>query len=176
LARESIDAALSTGGREGLVHEYGSIPAIRRSSFVTLRMDTELRGCCGSIEVTRPLAEDLWHNARAAAFRDPRFPSLTAEEWPSIHIYISVLSELEVLTVASETHLVRELQAGEDGLILELGAARATFLPSVWEQIPDPAQFVRHLKFKAGWSADFWSPQIRVFRYTAESFGEEGTG
>lgn len=120
----------------------------------------------------RPLAEDVWHSAWASAFADPRFPPLEAVEYPRFDLHISVLSEFEPLRVADEAALLQMLRPDVDGLALEMGAARATFLPAVWEQIPDPAQFLRELKLKAGWRADFWSPQIRVSRYTTESFGE----
>lgn len=175
LARESIDSALRAG--DALDFPQARLrPALMepQSSFVTLRIGQELRGCCGTIEVSRPLAEDIWHNARSSAFKDPRFPPLTIEEWTRVHLHVSVLSTPEALPVATEQELLAKLRPHVDGLILEHGAARATFLPSVWEQIDDPARFVRQLKLKAGWPADFWSPQLRIRRYSTESFGEEG--
>jgi AmmeMemoRadiSam system protein A len=174
LARASIESALPNGNMVPYVHKPTFPELMRRaSSFVTLRDDGELRGCCGSIDASRPLGEDVWRNAFASAFSDPRFPRLTSAQWPSIDVQISVLSEPELLLVRDEPDLLSQLQPFVDGLILELGSARATFLPGVWEQLPDAESFVRHLKVKAGWHADFWSPQLRVLRYTTESFGED---
>ena len=146
---------------------------VRRSSFVTLRRGEELRGCCGTLDAPRPLAEDVWRNAWAAAFNDYRFPPLTASEWPHMNVHLSLLTVPEPLDVATEEELLAELRPSIDGLILESDAGRATFLPVVWEQIPDPVQFVRQLKMKAGWSATYWSNRVRCSRYTTESFGED---
>lgn len=173
LARRSIELALPQGILQPCPEFISSAELDEcRSTFVTLRTDHQLRGCCGSINASRSLAQDVWRNAWASAFCDPRFPALAAEEWPRLHVHISVLTPPEPMLVDSEEALLEELRPGVDGLILELGAARATFLPAVWEQIADPASFVRQLKLKAGWSSNFWSPQIRVSRYGAESFGE----
>jgi AmmeMemoRadiSam system protein A len=172
LARASIESAMHTG-------ELASCPSgpfhsdlMRRgSSFVTLRVVGDLRGCCGTLDAERPLVQDLWRNAWASAFSDPRFPRLSSDEWRRLDIHISLLSTPEPLAVASEAELVASLRPFIDGLILQCGAARATFLPAVWDQMPEPTQFVRQLKMKAGWLRDFWSPDMRVFRYTTESFG-----
>jgi uncharacterized protein len=176
LARASIDAALSHGN---LVPFAPALlpPAlsVRRSSFVTLHRNEELRGCCGTLDAPRPLAEDVWRNAWAAAFNDYRFPHLTAAEWPQITLHLSLLTVPEPLNVTSEAQLLAVLRPSIDGLILESDIGRATFLPAVWEQLPDPAQFVRHLKLKAGWPATYWSERVRCLRYTTESFGEEGS-
>jgi AmmeMemoRadiSam system protein A len=114
---------------------------------------------------------DVWNNAYASAFADPRFPALTAAEWNGTGIEISVLSEPEHVDVRSEAELLEMLRPGIDGLILQAGARRSTFLPAVWEQLPGPRDFVRHLKLKAGWPADFWPPDMQVWLYTTESFG-----
>jgi uncharacterized protein len=173
LARASIESALPHGDLSPYAIEQLDPELMRRaSSFVTLRNDGELRGCCGSVDAPRPLAEDVWRNAWASAFGDYRFPRLTAAEWPRIDLHIAVLSPPEPMVVFDEADLIARLRPHIDGLILELGSSRATFLPAVWEQLPDAAGFVRHLKIKAGWRADFWSPQVRVFRYVTENFGE----
>jgi AmmeMemoRadiSam system protein A len=173
LARQSIQQGIARGQRAPCPPvPTNVIPPVLRSTFVTLRIDGVLRGCCGSTDARRLLAEDVWHSAWASAFADPRFPPLEAAEYPRLDLHISVLSEFEPLLVVDEAALLQMLRPEVDGLTLEMGPARATFLPAVWEQIPDPAQFVRELKLKAGWRPDFWSPQIRVSRYTAESFGE----
>jgi len=172
VARTSIAASLPTGEcapYEGLpLHEDLSRPG---SSFVTLRIGDDLRGCCGTIEATRPLHVDVWNNAYASAFADPRFPALTREEWDATGIEISVLSEPERYDVRSEAELLDVLRPGIDGLILQSGARRSTFLPAVWEQLPDPRDFIRHLKLKAGWPANFWPADMQVWLYTTESFG-----
>jgi AmmeMemoRadiSam system protein A len=143
-----------------------------RASFVTLQLDGRLRGCIGSLEACRPLAGDVEENARAAAFKDPRFPPLTRKEFDAVDIHISVLSAPAAISFSSETDLVAKIRPGIDGLILEEGYRRGTFLPSVWEQLPDARLFLAHLKMKAGLPESYWSDTIRVFRYTAEYFGE----
>jgi uncharacterized protein len=171
LARASIELAL----REGQLVPYDAEPhdpqlSRPSASFVTLRVGEDLRGCCGTIEPSRPLGEDVWNNAWASAFADPRFPPLTPEEWSDTNVQISVLSEPERLDVRTEAELLQVLRPGRDGLILQYGHRRSTFLPAVWEQLPEPARFVRHLKMKAGWPVDFWPPDMEAWRYTTESF------
>lgn len=144
------------------------------ASFVTLEIDHQLRGCIGSLQPGRPLLVDVAENAFSAAFRDPRFSALQQQEFGQLQIHISVLRQSELMVVTSEADLVEQLRPGVDGLILTDGYRRATFLPSVWEQLPDPADFVRHLKRKAGWRQDdYWGPEIIAERYTVESFGEQ---
>ncbi|HEX7113881.1 MAG TPA: AmmeMemoRadiSam system protein A [Steroidobacter sp.] len=171
LARTSIESALPEG-RYSTCERLPSMPALmeRRSSFVTLRTRGQLRGCCGSLDAARPLAEDVWRNAWACAFSDPRFPRLSRDEWPHVHLHISVLSPLTPMTFLNEEDLIAQLRPFVDGLIIEAGEARATFLPAVWNQIVDPRQFVRQLKCKAQLPADYWSPELRAYRYTTESF------
>ncbi len=115
---------------------------------------------------------DVAVNAFNAAFRDPRFPPLTAEEYPLLNIHISVLSPVEPLPVRSEEELLQVIRPGVDGLILQYGPYRGLLLPAVWEELPDPQTFVRHVKLKAGLPEDFWAPGMRAFRFTSESFGE----
>ncbi|HEY0940605.1 MAG TPA: AmmeMemoRadiSam system protein A [Steroidobacter sp.] len=171
LARASIEAALPLGEIAPYPGEPVD-PELNRpgACFVTLRFGESLRGCCGTIEATRSLHLDIWNNAWASAFADPRFPALTAEEWTGTGIEISVLSKPELRDVGSEAELLEVLRPGIDGVILQAGARRSTFLPAVWEQLPDPRQFIRHLKLKAGWPADFWPPGMHVWLYTTESF------
>ncbi len=141
-----------------------------RATFVTLNLHGQLRGCIGSLEAHRPLVEDVAHNAYAAAFSDPRFGPLQADELPDLKIHISVLSPTTAMTFHSEQDLIRQLRPGIDGLILEDGYHRGTFLPSVWESLPEPEDFWRHLKLKAGLSTEHWSGTLRVSRYTTECF------
>jgi uncharacterized protein len=171
LARASIDAALALGELASYEGEPLD-PELNRpgASFVTLRIGEDLRGCCGTVEATRPLHLDVWHNAWASAFADPRFPALTPDEWAGTGIEISVLSEPEPCAVRSESELLEVLRPGRDGVILQAGAKRSTFLPAVWEQLPEAREFIRHLKLKAGWPVDFWPPDMQVWLYTTESF------
>jgi uncharacterized protein len=172
LARRSIELGLAED-RLAPAPDVNS-PTLNqlRATFVTLNEHEDLRGCCGSIEPRFALAEDVWRNAWASAFADPRFPALTREEYSALDVHISVLTPLERVPIASEEELLAVLRPDRDGLLLAHGVARATFLPSVWESLHDPVQFVRQLKLKAGWRADFWSPDIEVWRYETESFGE----
>ena len=135
------------------------------ASFVTLRIGEELRGCTGTLEAVRPLVVDVAHNAFSSAFRDSRFAPVSPEEIAHIELHISILESPEHLAAASEEDLVRLLRPGRDGLILEEGTQRATFLPAVWEQLPDPRDFLSHLRQKAGLPAGYWSPTLRLFRY-----------
>lgn len=172
LARASIERGLADGHLAPAPTASSSTLAELRATFVTLTASGELRGCCGSIEPRFALAEDVWRNAWASAFADPRFASLSPAEYPRTEVHISVLTPLERMAVSSEKELFARLQPGSDGLMLQLGAARATFLPAVWETLPDPGEFVRQLKLKAGLRAETWSPHIEAWRYATESFGE----
>ena len=142
------------------------------ATFVTLQMQGELRGCVGSLLAKKPLREDVETNARASAFHDPRFPPLSRGEYPGIEIEVSLLSPMEKLAFESQMHLLTLLRPGMDGVVLEYGWQRGTFLPQVWEQLPDPKTFLAHLKQKAGLSADFWSDEIRISLYTVKKWRE----
>ena len=140
------------------------------ASFVTLTQGGRLRGCIGSIEAHRPLAEDVHYNALAAAFRDPRFPPLAAHEWPGTDVEVSVLSPPEPLPYASVDDLIQKLTP-EMGLVLEHPRGRATYLPQVWEQLPDPELFLASLARKAGLPASVYTdPTTRLAYYTVEKF------
>jgi AmmeMemoRadiSam system protein A len=145
-------------------------PALRvpRATFVTLTLAGELRGCIGMLEAVRPLITDVSENAYAAAFRDPRFAPVSTDEVDRLQIHVSILSESEPLAFSSEESLIAQLRPGVDGLILEAGRHRGTFLPSVWESLPEPHEFLRHLKLKAGLPIDYWSDSVAVSRYTVE--------
>jgi MEMO1 family protein len=142
------------------------------ASFVTLMRHGQLRGCIGSLQAHRPLLEDVKANAKAAAFLDPRFQPLTQTEFATTYVEVSLLSPSEPIAFESEEHALRLIRPGLDGLIVEHGGKRGTFLPQVWESIPDPIQFLRHLKQKAGLDADFWAPDVLLSRYTVVKFGE----
>lgn len=145
------------------------------ASFVTLNRNGQLRGCIGSLTPHRSLAEDVAENAWSAAFSDPRFPPLREDELEGLELHISILSPAEPMRFSSEADLLQQLQPGVDGLIMEEGFRRGTFLPSVWEQLPTPELFLRHLKQKAGLPTNYWSETLRVSRYTTQSFGRKVT-
>lgn len=142
------------------------------ASFVTLRKYGELRGCIGNIRATRPLYEDVQHNAVAAAMRDLRFLPLETAEAAEISIEVSVLSPLQPLQFSDETDVLAQLLPYEDGIVLEYGYLRSTFLPKVWESLPSPQDFLVGLKQKAGLPANFWSKDIRLWRYHATCWSE----
>ncbi len=153
-----------------VIADYPPALQTHRASFVTLEIASRLRGCIGTLEAHQALVKDIADNAYNAAFRDPRFTPVTADESARLDIHISVLSPPEPITFRSEAELLAQLRPGIDGLILSAPGHRGTFLPSVWEQLPRAEEFLQQLKRKAGLPADYWSPQIEVERYTAEVF------
>ena len=169
LARSEIASKLghdvSFPAQAGWLAELGA-------SFVTLTRQGELRGCIGTLEAHRPLGLDVRENAVAAAFRDPRFMPLTRVEFDEIRVEVSVLSPSEVLVVASEEHALATLRPNVDGVVFEYRHYRSTFLPQVWEQLPEPAEFMAHLKRKAGLPMDFWAEEVRLSRYTVRKWKE----
>ncbi len=174
VARRSIENGLESGRPLAVdVAAFDEPLRERRASFVTLTRNGQLRGCIGHLQAIQPLVADVAENAFAAAFQDPRFNPLSAEELPTTHIEISVLGEPQPMTVGSEDELLAALRPGVDGLILEDGPYRATFLPTVWEQLPDPRDFVAALKRKAGMPPNHWSDRMRVSRYHTITFEEE---
>lgn len=169
LAKESILHGLNTG--RPLTVDLAQFPPElieRCATFVTLEKQGQLRGCIGMLEAVRPLAQDICENAFSAAFRDPRFPPLDETELEVLEIHLSILSSPEPMIFTSENDLISQIRPNVDGLILEEGSYRGTFLPSVWESFPAPRQFLRRLKQKAGLPPDFWSDTVKVSRYTTE--------
>jgi len=138
------------------------------ASFVTLEIQKQLRGCIGTLEAYRPLVVDVAMHAVNAAFQDPRFSPLTEIEFAQIDLHISVLSPSEPISFHSEADLLCQLRPQIDGLILTADTYRATFLPAVWESLPDKKEFLKHLKMKAGLPPDYWSTSIKIERYTVE--------
>ncbi len=144
-----------------------------RACFITLHLSGNLRGCIGSLEARRPLFRDVIENAVASAFHDPRFPPLSQGELSSVKISISVLTKPEPFNVQGPDDLLKNLTPGKDGLILQNGIHQATFLPSVWEQLPDKEGFLSHLSLKAGMGPDGWQdPQTNFQRYYTIEFSE----
>lgn len=172
LAKSSIQHGLQTGKPLTInLADYPIELQEQRATFVTLHLNHQLRGCIGVLEAVRPLAEDIAENAFSAAFKDSRFPPLEAREFNDLDIHLSLLTPAEPVSFSSEQDLLAQLQPGIDGLILQNGFRRATFLPSVWETLPKPEQFLRHLKQKAGLAPDYWSDSIKFYRYQSEMIG-----
>lgn len=171
LAQQSIKHGLDHGNPlPVIVADWPESLQSVQASFITLKKNGDLRGCIGSLEATRPLVEDVAHNAYAAAFRDPRFAKVDQGEFLELHIHISILSTPEPITFDTQLELIDQLRPGVDGLILMEGSRRGTFLPSVWESIPERNHFLQQLKRKAGLDPNYWSPTVRVARYTTESW------
>lgn len=169
LAYRSIESGLKTGHPLNInLRDYSHELSQQRATFVTLEKNQQLRGCIGMLEAVLPLAEDISENAFSAAFKDPRFPPLEKNELGEIEIHLSILSQSERVNFASEDDLILQLRPFTDGLILESGSRKGTFLPSVWNSIPEADQFLQHLKQKAGLSKNYWSDQIKIYRYTTE--------
>jgi MEMO1 family protein len=172
LARGAIEASLSghvqTTPAQSWLQQAGA-------TFVTLTKDGALRGCIGSLEAVRPLAQDVIENARAAAQRDPRFPPIGAHEWPQCRVEVSLLSAPKPIRFADEADLLEQIRPGEDGLIVEAQGRRATYLPQVWEVIADKRQFLEELKRKAGIAGDTRIAACRVSRYRVMKWTETAT-
>ncbi len=143
-----------------------------RGSFVTLKIGGQLRGCIGTLKALRPLAEDVMKNAVGAAFRDPRFPPVVKAEAADLHFHISVLSPQSALDFDRFEQLLDFLQPGTHGLVLAHGNRRATYLPSVWDLIPDKRAFVEQLCAKAGIPSNTPPQNLEAWTYTVQAFGE----
>ncbi|BCG65754.1 MAG: hypothetical protein methR_P3609 [Methyloprofundus sp.] len=169
ITKESIayglkhDQALSVNS-----HNYATELQVVRATFVTLEINGQLRGCIGMLEAVRPLVVDIVENAFAAAFKDPRFPPLSAAEYPQLEIHLSILGATEPMQFESEADLIAQIRPNIDGLIIQEGRQRGTFLPSVWEALPEPEAFLRHLKQKAGLPGNYWSDTLMVSRYQCQ--------
>ena len=142
------------------------------ASFVTLTRNGRLRGCIGSLEPHRTLLDDVKGNAKSAAFLDPRFTPLTQTEFATTEVEVSLLSAAQPIPARTEEEALSNIRPNIDGLILQYGSRRATFLPQVWESLPQPVQFLRELKCKAGLDPTFWAEDVSLSRYTVEKFTE----
>ena len=173
LARSVIEAALDAGQKETLADDVSAAVLEKGGCFVTLHKQGALRGCIGTIEPMQALVEGVEENAINAAFKDPRFSSLTIEELPDIDLEVSVLTVPQKLTFKDPEDLKRQLKPGIHGVILSSGWQRSTFLPQVWDQLPEPELFLRHLCEKAGLHRDCWrDPDIEIEVYEAIYFSE----
>ena len=172
IARAAIAQAL--GRKQGAAEDA---PWLQEwgATFVTLTQQGRLRGCIGSLQARRSLLADVKANAVAAALQDPRFAPLTAQELDATQVEVSLLSALQPMVFSSEADALAQLRAGVDGVVLEYGRHRSTFLPQVWEQLPEATQFMAHLKRKAGLPEDFWAPEVTLQRYTVHKFRESDT-
>jgi AmmeMemoRadiSam system protein A len=148
------------------------LPALRQpqGAFVTIEVDGELNGCIGSIVAAEPLGVAVPQLAWKAAFADPRLPPLTPAEHPSTEIKISVLTPLEPVAAGSEAELLANLEVGTDGVLIRSGAANATFLPAMWDKLPDPLSFLRHLEAKAGLRPGHWPSDMEAWRYRSTDY------
>lgn len=169
LARAAIAAALGRAPANHATPEWLQAPG---ACFVTLTQGGQLRGCIGSLSAHRSLLADVQANAVAAALRDPRFPPLRAAELDATEIEVSVLSAPQPMAFADEADALAQLRPGIDGVVFSHGQHRGTFLPQVWAQLPDRAQFMAQLKRKAGLSPQFWSDGVRLERYTVQQWAE----
>ncbi len=178
--RDHLGAALVTLARGAIGSEFGRrAPTADHdeldrpgATFVTLKLDDDLRGCIGTLEPIRKLRTDVQENARRAAFSDPRFPPLRVHEFEAIDVEVSLIGPSAAIECEREEHLLAQLRPGVDGVILSYGYRRGTFLPQVWESLPEPRSFLRELKRKAGLPDDFWHPELKVARYTVEKWTE----
>jgi AmmeMemoRadiSam system protein A len=169
LARAAIAAELGIGHAARDDYSWLAHPG---ACFITLTAARQLRGCIGTLRAHRALVEDVKANAVAAAFRDPRFKPLATSEFSGIAVEVSVLSALEPMTVADEKDAIGQLRPGVDGVVFQYGHHSGTFLPQVWESFADPAEFLAHLRYKAGLPPDFWDSEVRLSRYVVTKWRE----
>ncbi|MCX7155094.1 MAG: AmmeMemoRadiSam system protein A [Rhodocyclales bacterium] len=168
-ARNAIAAKLKQPTQAEPAHPALNQPG---ATFVTLTQNGQLRGCIGSLQAHRVLDQDVRANAVAAAFSDPRFPPLTLAELPHTRVEISLLTAPQPMKFSDEADALRQLRPNVDGVIFIAGQRRSTFLPQVWEQLPDPRQFLAHLKQKAGLAANYWSSEVELQRYEVQKWKE----
>jgi AmmeMemoRadiSam system protein A len=167
IAREAIASAAHVPIRCDWAEPWLRIPV---ATFVTLRCDGELRGCIGTVDPHRALGDDVANNARAAAYQDRRFDPVTSAERLRLGIEVSLLSVRRPITASTEAEAAAALRPGVDGVVFEFEERRATFLPQVWKNLPDPVDFLAQLRLKAQLPERFWHPGVKVSRYTVEKF------
>lgn len=171
IAHESIKHGLQkSSALHVITSNYSAELQQKLASFVTLHKNGELRGCIGALEAYQPLINDIAEHAYSAAFQDPRFPALQDNEYEQLNVEISVLGKPEPMTFENEEDLLQQIRPDIDGLIIEYGVNRGTFLPSVWEQLPDKKDFLNHLKMKAGLPQQWWDNAVKISRYETFTF------
>jgi AmmeMemoRadiSam system protein A len=171
IARAAITESLGLSVAEKQLEDEDWLQQ-KGACFITLMQQAQLRGCIGTLEARCTLLDDVRANAKAAAFKDTRFSPLTSDELNTTQIELSLLSPMQVLSFSSEQDALSKLQPGIDGLVFQYGYQRSTFLPQVWEQLPDAKNFMAHLKHKADLPGDFWSDDIKLSRYTVSKWKE----
>jgi AmmeMemoRadiSam system protein A len=174
IAREAIENAVK-GKIPPPLDQNSLADSLRNkgASFVTLTIHGDLRGCIGALEAYQPLAEDVREHAVSAALDDPRFPPVSEAELSRIHIEVSRLTEPKELDYSTSDDLIRKLRPHIDGVILKHGYRKATFLPQVWEKIPDPVEFLEQLCYKMGERGNLWrNTKLQVYTYEVEEFHE----
>lgn len=180
--RDELGTALLQLARGVIAGRFGTPPAevpdlpeLREpgATFVTLMQGDRLRGCIGSLAACQPLADNVRDNACNAAFRDPRFPPMSSREWAQTRVEVSLLTRPEPVQFKDEGDALAQLRPGIDGVVFAAGGRRATFLPQVWEQLPDRHDFMAHLKLKAGLPADYWGEDVALERYQVQKWKEE---
>ena len=173
-ARKTIGQALS--GKEDQKGEDADLPAVfnkKRGTFVTLTTGGNLRGCIGHIIPHESLIDGVRINAINAAFKDPRFRPLDEDEWQKVKIEISILTDPKRLSYMNADDLLKKLRPGIDGVIIKKGYHQSTFLPQVWDQLPQKEDFLNHLCLKAGLDGDEWKKgRIEVSTYQVQAFEE----
>jgi AmmeMemoRadiSam system protein A len=168
-ARDAIAERFGLAGRSETSHAALGEPG---ATFVTLMQRGELRGCIGSLEALRPLGQDVRANAVAAAFADPRFVPLTLEEFDITSVEVSLLTPPSPMSFRDEEDFLAQLRPEVDGIVFQYGRHRSTFLPQVWESLPEPQHFMRQLKRKAGLPPDFWHETVSISRYEVTKWKE----
>lgn len=175
IARQALETAV--GGKPLPQIDLDDLPPVLQApgaSFVTLTIDGNLRGCIGALDPYQPLAIDVQEHAIEAALQDYRFPRVHPEELPQIQIEVSALTPRARLAYTSPQDLVARLKPHIDGVILQDGLRKATFLPQVWDKLPDPENFLSHLCMKMGRSGDLWrKKKLDVFIYQVQEFQEK---
>lgn len=176
IAREAIENALTSSTESA--DRYDDLEWLQKKAacFVTLTQHNRLRGCIGSLEPHRRLIDDVRLNAVSAAIKDDRFSPMTADELSITEVEVSLLSPPQPMEFFSEQDALNQLLPDVDGLIFEAESRRSTFLPQVWESLHEPKEFLSHLKLKAGVAQDYWSDQVKLYRYTVMKWKESEFG
>ena len=173
LAESVISRGVRSGGENASVPSLGEWADAPTATFVTVHVGGQLNGCIGTLSPVRSLSRDIAHHARSAAFQDPRFRPISEDDLANLEVHISILGPLEELDASSDAELLAVLDPGVHGAVLDDGVRRATFLPSVWNQLPRPPDFLSQLKRKAGIDPSTWPAGLRAHRFVVDEFDRE---
>ena len=168
LAKESVKIGSKDAAAKFILKHTDSIYTEQAACFVTLHKNNKLRGCIGSLEAHRSLYLEVSENAYAAANSDPRFVAVSVSEMSELSWHISILGSPVKMKCNSLNELIEKLDKNKDGLIIEEGSHKATFLPSVWETLPDKGEFVARLQMKAGLPCGYWSEHMEISTYQCQ--------